>query len=85
MLRGHAEVRAGGWGGSTDVGARRDEGACEGESNEEAPGGVVNGAAGGRGVSRGGDGALRPGQGMAWLAQESTGCEGRRGQGAGGW
>lgn len=31
-----------------------------------------------RGVSRGGDGALRPGQGMAWLAQESTGCE-RRG------
>lgn len=39
MLRGHAEVRAGGWGGSTDVGARRDEGACEGESNEEAPGG----------------------------------------------
>lgn len=31
----------------------------------------------GEGVSRGGDGALRPGQGMAWLAQESTGCEGR--------
>lgn len=36
------------------------------------------------GVSRGGDGALRPGQGMAWLAQESTGCEGREGSVEGG-
>lgn len=36
------------------------------------------------GVSRGGDGALRPGQGMAWLAQESTGCEGREGNVEGG-
>lgn len=36
------------------------------------------------GVSRGGDGALRPGQGMAWLAQESTGCEGREGNMEGG-
>lgn len=39
MLRGHAEVRAGGWGGSTDVGAKRDGGLVKGGCGEEAPGG----------------------------------------------